>query len=104
MSVHIEMDRDRGTTIETAGKTDDVAAELTAAIGLIYAQLFQAEPSSAEEFREAVTAMTREDAEIWTAAKAEINGSYGTCAVCFPPESRMRHDAQSENERTDEHE
>lgn len=86
MSLHIEIGRpDRTAIIEAAGTGEDIAAELATAAGVIYAQLAQTERSASAEFRAALTAMVRADAQVWTAAEAGILGGYGRCIVYMPP-------------------
>lgn len=92
MSVHIELGRSNGAAIvEAIGTSEDIAAEMTAAIGLIYAQISRTKESAGAEFREALTAMTREDAEIWAAVQREIKRGYGTCVVWLPLEREDEH-------------
>lgn len=86
MSLHIEIGRpDRMAIIEAMGTGADIAAELTAAVGVIYAQLAQTDRGAGAEFRAALTAMVRDDAQVWTTAEAEIPGGYGRCVVYMRP-------------------
>lgn len=88
MSLHIEIgSSDRMAIIEAIGTGEDIAAELTAAVGVIYTQLAQTERSVGSEFRAALTAMVRADAHIWTAAEEGIPGGHGRCIVYMPPGS-----------------
>ena len=88
MSVHIDIGRPgHVAVVEATGTCDDIAAELAAVVGLIYAQFCQTGTSAGADFREALTAMTREDAAIWTAADTTIKGGYGRCIVCASPEA-----------------
>ena len=87
MSAHLDIGRPgRIAIIEAAGTGEDIAAELTAAAAAIYAQLSQTDESVGAEFRAALTAMTREDAQIWTVAHTKIKGGYGQCVVYAPRE------------------
>ena len=88
MNVHIEIGRpDHTVVIEAVGTGEDIAAELTAAVGVIYAQISQAEKSAGAEFRAALTAMVCERAQVWTTEETRITGGYGRCIVYVPPET-----------------
>ena len=93
MSVHIDIGRPgHVAVVEATGTCDDIAAELAAVAGLIYAQFCQTGTSAGEDFRAALTAMTREEAAIWTAANTTIKGGYGRCIVYVPQEEQEADD------------
>lgn len=94
MSVHIDIGKPNQTVIvEVSGTSEDIAAEFAAAAGLVYAQLSKTEKSAGADFRAALTAMTREDSQMWSVADSRIDRSYGRCVVYMFP-GQEEHDGK----------
>ncbi len=68
--LHIDIRQGHTAAIEISGDCDTVAAQITAAIGLIYTQLCDANGYAGAVFREAITTMLADDASVWTEARS----------------------------------
>lgn len=82
--VHIEIHSGRASIIEASGQYDTVAGEITAAVGVIYANLCNTGTDIGEGFREAITSMLSDKSSVWEESH-KVNTGVGASIVFAPP-------------------
>ena len=86
--VRIDMEKGCPVDISVSGDCDEIAGQVTAAVGVIYALLGGAKTNAGKVFRSAISSMLADDARIWDESpRAKLNGR--GCSVVFDPQMEL---------------